>query len=119
MILFLLLLIAAYVLVGVYAYQNPWTHDMWLLNWHWSGAGDPPPSGRAARRPPAAAPRRHQAPPHHHSPRPRGAPQPRRHAAPRRHPDHRAPDGRLPAGAAQLWGSGAQLLRGTRAGGLL
>jgi len=37
MILFLLLLIAAYVLVGVYAYQNAWTHDMWLLNWHWSG----------------------------------------------------------------------------------
>jgi hypothetical protein len=37
MILFLLLLIAAYVLVGVYAYQNTWTHDMWLFQWHWTG----------------------------------------------------------------------------------
>lgn len=37
MILFLLLLIAAYVLVGVYAYQNTGTHDMWLFNWHWAG----------------------------------------------------------------------------------
>lgn len=37
MILFLLLLIAAYALVGAYAYQNPWTHDITLFNWHWSG----------------------------------------------------------------------------------
>jgi hypothetical protein len=37
MILFLLLLIVAYVLVGVYAYQNTWTHDMWVFNWHWTG----------------------------------------------------------------------------------
>ncbi|HYM51744.1 MAG TPA: hypothetical protein VET65_14385 [Candidatus Limnocylindrales bacterium] len=36
MILFLLLLVAAYVVVGVYAYQNPWTHDMTLFTWHWS-----------------------------------------------------------------------------------
>lgn len=37
MILFLLLLIAAYVLVGAYAYQNPWTHDLTLFGWHWAG----------------------------------------------------------------------------------
>jgi hypothetical protein len=38
MILFLLLLVAAYFVVGLFAYQNPWTHDITLFNWHWSGA---------------------------------------------------------------------------------
>ena len=37
MILFLLLLLAAYVLVGAYAYENTWTHDMTLFGWHWTG----------------------------------------------------------------------------------
>lgn len=38
MLLFLLLLIAAYVLIGLYVAQNPSaTQDVFLVRWHWTG----------------------------------------------------------------------------------
>jgi len=40
MILFLLLLIVAGALVGLYAVQNTATHDVTLWQWHWSAVPD-------------------------------------------------------------------------------
>jgi uncharacterized integral membrane protein len=40
MLLFLILLIAAGVIVGFYAAQNTGAHDVTLFNWHWSAVPD-------------------------------------------------------------------------------
>jgi len=40
MLLFLILLIAAGVIVGFYAAQNTGAHDVTLFNWHWSAIPD-------------------------------------------------------------------------------
>jgi uncharacterized integral membrane protein len=40
MILFLILLLLAAAVVGVYATENPGTHDVTLWQWHWSAVPD-------------------------------------------------------------------------------
>src|SRR5437879_10419631 len=40
MLLFLILLIAAGIVVGFYAAQNTGAHDVTLFNWHWSAIPD-------------------------------------------------------------------------------